>query len=241
VPVFIVGMPRSGSTLVEQMLASHPLVFGGGEVDALTDMGQKIGLFTSARPFPDSVPNWTGEQLQALAKGYLQRMRTLAAAPRIERITDKTLSNFRYVGLIAAILPNARIIQMCRDPIDTCLSCFSIQFKLTEFSYDLAELGRRHAACSRLMAHWRSVLPPGAILQIHYEQLVENFEHEARRIVAHCGLGWDDACLRFYDTQRPVRTASVVQVRQPIYRDSLRRWRPDDAALAPLLEALRSS
>jgi hypothetical protein len=129
---------------------------------------------------------------------------------------------------------------MCRDPVDTCLSCFSIQFKVTEFSYDLAELGRFHAACSRIMAHWHAVLPPGVMLSVHYENLVENFETEARRIIAHCGLEWDDACLRFYETARPIRTASVVQVRQPVYRDSLHRWRPDDVTLKPLLDALRT-
>jgi len=148
------------------------------------------------------------------------------------------LSNFRYVGLIRLALPNARIIHMCRDPIDTCMSCFSIQFKALPFTYDLGELGRHYSAYARLMAHWQSILPPGAMLKVQYEHLVENFESEARRIITHCGLEWDDACLRFHETTRPVRTASVVQVRQPIYRHAVRRWRPEAEILRPLIEGL---
>jgi len=239
VPVFIVGMPRSGSTLIEQMLASHPNVFGAGEVDLFTASGRGLGLFTPGRPFPDSVPDWTDAELQALGRDYVSRMRALAAdQPSAERMTDKALSNFANVGLISLALPNARVIHLHRDPIDTCLSGFSIQFKALEYTCDLAELGRYYRAYSCLMAHWRAVLPPGLMLEVRYEDVVEDFEREARRIVAFCGLDWDAACLRFHETERRVRTASVAQVRQPVYRDSLRRWRPDQEALRPLLEAL---
>ena len=137
------------------------------------------------------------------------------------------------------MLPNARIIHVVRDPVDTCLSCFSKLFTVEQpFTYDLAELGRYHRAYQRLMAHWRAVLPTDVLLEVEYEALVENFEPQARRIVAHCGLEWDPACLEFYKTSRPVHTASMVQVRQPIYRSSVGRWRPDPALLRPLLQAL---
>ena len=142
--------------------------------------------------------------------------------------------------MVRLILPNARIIHVRRDPVDTCLSCFSKLFTgIQPFAYDLAELGRYYRAYERLMAHWREVLPPGVLLEVEYEALVEDFEPQARRIVAHCGLAWDPACLDFHRTSRPVRTASMVQVRQPIYRSSDR----DDGArmpalLRPLLDAL---
>jgi hypothetical protein len=243
VPVFIVGMPRSGSTLVEQILASHPHVYGVGEVEAFAEAGRDSGLFTPRRPFPESVPRWTEDHLRALGRGYVRRLHALAAGQAVhkpmQRITDKMLSNFRYVGLIRLALPNARIIHMCRDPIDTCMSCFSIQFKALPFTYDLGELGRHYSAYARLMAHWQSILPPRAMLKVQYEHLVENFESEARRIITHCGLEWDDACLRFHETARPVRTASVVQVRQPIYRHAVRRWRPEAEISWPLIEGLR--
>jgi hypothetical protein len=135
-------------------------------------------------------------------------------------------------------LPNARLIHIRRQPIETCLSCFSIQFKTLPFTYDLGELGRRYAAYERLMVHWRSVLPSKVMLEVQYENLVEDFESEARRIIAYGGLNWDDRCLRYHETARAVRTASVVQVRQPIYRDAIHRWRPDADALQPLLDGL---
>jgi hypothetical protein len=242
-PIFIVGMPRSGSTLLEQALASHAEVFGAGESIDFTDAGSRIGLFTPTKPFPDSVPDLTDAQLGDLAREYLSyllRTEGLQSSRRsIQRVTDKTLSNFQFLGLISMALPDARVIHIRRDPVDTCLSCFSQRFRTQFFTSDLGELGRYYRAYSRLMDHWRSVLPPGFMLEIQYENVVTNFESELRRIVAFCGLDWDDACLRFYETARPIRTASSVQVRRPIYQESLRRWRPDPEALRPLLEALQ--
>lgn len=241
-PIFIVGMPRSGSTLVEQILASHPSVLGAGEHDAFFEAIRATGLQTRNRPFPDSVPAWTDQQLHTIGDNYLRQVHALAAdaqrTPPIRRITDKMLSNFRYVGLIHLVLSNARIIHTRRDPIDTCLSCFSLLFEKLAFAYDLGELGRRYSAYARLMQHWHALLPPNVILDVQYEDVVENPEAQARRIVAHCGLDWDDACLRFYEADRPVRTASVVQVRQPVYRNSVGKWRPDEATLRPLLKGL---
>ena len=149
--------------------------------------------------------------------------------------------NFCFVGLIRLIQPNARIIHVLRDPVDTCLSCFSKLFSTEQsFTYDLAELGRFHRAYQRLMAYWRVALPAGAMLEVQYEALVQDFAAEARRIVDPCGLPWDEACLEFYKSPRPVHTASMSQVGQPVYRSSVGRWRPDRALLRPLLEALEA-
>ena len=233
-PVFIIGMPRSGSTLVEQMLASHPKVFGGGERQDFSDALASI----AADPFPQFVPGLTADQLERLGAVYLERVSASATA---ERITDKMLANFCLAGLIHLALPNARLIHTRRDPVDTCLSCFTLLFGAEQpFAYDLGELGRYYRAYARLMKHWREVLPEGVMLDVQYEELVGDFEPQARRIVAHCGLEWDDACLAFHQTQRVVRTASVTQVRQPIYRSSVGRWRPADAVLRPLLDTLTS-
>ena len=173
-----------------------------------------------------------------MGAAYVEAMRPLA--PAAVRIVDKSLGNFRFVGLIHLALPNARIIHVVRDPVDTCLSCFAQLFAegTQEFSFDLAELGRFHRAHTALMQHWRQVLPPGVMLQVNYEALVKRIEPEARRIVAHCGLEWNNACLAFHETKRPVRTASVAQVRQPVYQTSVGRWRPDPMQLQPLLDAL---
>ncbi len=237
VPIFIVGMPRSGSTLVEQILASHPQVSAGGERSDLREAMRSIGLDDPRSLYPEAVPSLTPEQLHRLAETYLARI--TAPAPDAAHVTDKTLANFCAAGLIHLALPNARIIHTCRDPIDTCLSCFGLLFSGDQpFAFDLGELGRYCAGYRKLMAHWRAVLPPGVMLDVHYESLVDDFEPQARRIIAHCGLEWNDACLAFYKTERPVRTASMVQVRQPIYRSSVRRWRPDDTVLRPLIDGL---
>lgn len=247
VPIFIVGMPRSGSTLVEQILASHPLVFGAGEVVAFRNTMRAAGVHTEALPFPHSVPGMTGAQLRDVGDRYLAAMQAMipddldpAQRARIQRITDKMLYNFRSVGLINLALPNARIIHTCRDPIDTCMSCFSLHFVNNPQMYELGELGRYYRAYTELMAHWRDVLPPDAMLDVHYEDLVADLEPNARQIIAHCRLDWDAACLSFHDTNRLVRTHSSVQVRQPVYRSSVGRWRPNEAVLQPLLDALGS-
>lgn len=237
-PVFIVGMLRSGTSLVEQILASHPHVFGAGEVDYFADAVNRLcGSAPTPLGLGDEVPIVVGAQLRQLGTAYLARIS--AAAPVAQRITDKMTQNFRFAGLIHLALPNARIIHCRRNPIDTCLSCFSKLFDgYHPYAYQLEELGRFYRGYERLMEHWRSVLPQGVMLDVDYEDLVTDFELHARRIVAHCDLEWDDRCLAFYKTQRPVPTASMAQVRQPIYRRSIGRWRPYETMLGPLLEAL---
>jgi tetratricopeptide (TPR) repeat protein len=235
-PVFVVGMPRSGSTLVEQVLASHASVFGAGERLELPQAVDRLARH-GALPFPEAVWTLAETELRRMGAAYVAALRPLA--PDALRITDKMLANFHFVGLIHLILPRARIIHVIRDPVDTCLSCFSKLFSFEQrFTYDLAELGRFHRAYQRLMAHWRAILPAQVLLEVHYERLVADLGTEARRIVAHCGLPWDDACLAFHETSRPIHTASVTQVRQPIYHGSVGRWRPDAALLRPLLEGL---
>lgn len=234
VPVFIVGMPRSGTTLVEQVLASHPLVFGAGE---RPDFGRVSGCGYGPAPIPFDPASLSSADLRGIAGRYLERL--LPRAPLAKRITDKLPLNFRLIGLIHLALPNARIIHVCRDPMDTCFSIYSKLFlDNVGFAYDLGELGRYCAAYQALMAHWRTVLPEGVMLDVQYEAVVGNLEQEARRIVAACGLEWDERCLKFHETARDVRTASAAQVRRPIYRSSVGRWRPYKDHLRPLSNAL---
>lgn len=238
VPVFIVGMTRSGTTLIEQILASHPQVFGAGELLLLDQAAGAIRDALPGRPpFPDMMLEMAPDHFRTLAKFYVDRIGR--QAPGAARVTDKMTVNFLFVGLIHLMLPNATIIHAVRDPVDTCLSCFSINFsKPHPHTYDLAELGRYYRRYRQLMAHWHSVLPPGRILDVHYEELVGEVESVARRIVSHCGLEWDARCLDFHRSERPIRTASAAQVRKPIYKDAVGRWRKYEALLGPLLAEL---
>jgi len=238
VPVFIVGMTRSGTTLIEQILASHPQVFGAGELLLLDQAAGAIRNALPGRPpFPQMMLDMSPDQFGILAKLYLDHI--VRRAPDAARVTDKMTVNFLFVGLIHLMLPNATIIHAVRDPVDTCLSCFSTNFtKPHPHAYDLAELGRYYRHYRQLMAHWHDVLPPGRILDVHYEELVEDVEGVARRIVLHCGLEWDLRCLDFHLIKRPVRTASAAQVRKPIYKDAVGRWRKYEAVLGPLLAEL---
>ncbi len=239
VPVFIVGTSRSGTTLIEQILASHPKVFGAGELREMSTCSARIrggeGVF-----FPEAMPRLGADELRGVGASYVVAVRRRApAAAGAERITDKMPGNFILAGLIHLALPNARIISARRDLRDVAFSCFSLQFGVGhEYTYDLAELGRFCRAYAELMEHWRTVLPAGAMLEVQYEELVADFEPQARRIVAYCGLEWDDACLSFYETKRSVRTSSMLQVRQPIYHSSIGRWRPHEGRLQPLLREL---
>jgi tetratricopeptide (TPR) repeat protein len=236
-PVFIVGMPRSGTTLVEQVLASHPLVFGAGEIGDLEVAVAAVGSSEDGQQFPEAIGSMTGEQLRRIGTYY--RDRVAARAPAALRITDKLLTNFRLVGLIHLALPNARIIHVRRQPADTCLSCFFSLFGgYLPFTYDLAELGRYYRAYAGLMAYWRSVLPKDAMMEVRYEDLVADFPAHARRLVAYCGLEWDERCSTFYETRRPITTSSAAQVRRPIYQDAVGRWRPYEHLLGPLLDML---
>jgi hypothetical protein len=230
-PVFVVGMPRSGTTLVEQVIASHPMARGAGELKRLHALVETI------EDFPGSVSDLTDSRLKALGEDYLAYVTPMAVGRA--RIVDKMPSNLIYCGVIRLILPQARIVHCRRDPVDTCLSCYTKLFAGEQsFTYDQRELGQYHRAYQALAAHWRDTLPASHFLEVDYEAIVADLEGQTRRILEFLGLPWDEACLRFHETQRPVRTASVNQVRQPLYATSVGRWRRHAEQLGPLLQAL---
>ena len=233
VPIFVLGMPRSGTTLTEQIIASHPDVYGAGELPDMPMISQHT--VAGVKGFPDSVLKLDRVNLSKWADDYVVRLRQ--RAPDARYITDKLPDNFRFIGLIHVMLPNAKIIHVNRNPVDTCLSCFTTLFK-PKYTYDLAELGRYYVDYARLMDHWRSVLPAGAFLEVQYEDVVADQERQARRMIDFCGLEWNDACLDFHKNKRSVNTASMTQVRRPIYKSSMERWRPYEKYLGPLLDAL---
>lgn len=234
VPVFVIGMPRSGTTLVEQIIASHPQAFGDGEQMYLHYL---LGQDLAGAQFPAHFAGVPNEALRRMGALYVTRLR--GDAPGAARIVDKLTANFMLCGLIHLILPNAKIIHVQRDPLDTCLSCFSNLFSQNiDYSYDLGELGRYYRAYEALMAHWHRVLPEGTILDVSYEVLVGDFANEARHIVAYTGLAWDEACLSFHRAKRAVHTLSAAQVRQPLYQTAAGRAAPYAPWLEPLRRAL---
>ncbi len=234
-PVFFVGMPRSGSTLLEQILASHPAVSAAGEVTYLPQAVSQI--LAAPAGFGDNLEALTHDKLAAIARVYLTRLEHHSLAR--PRVTDKLLANALLVGVIHLAMPNAKIIHCVRDPVDTCLSCFTRSFGARmPFTNDLSTLGRYYRAHTALMAHWREVLPPDAFIDMRYEDVVGDLEGEARRLIAFCGLEWDDRCVRFHETSRAVNTSSMAQVREPLYSRSTGRWRKYETHLGPLIEAL---
>ena len=236
-PIFIVGMPRSGTTLIEQILASHSRVFGAGELTEMEHITAAIGKTVDTDlDFPESTVGLSARDLDRFGQAYVERLRQ--HAPDHAHVTDKMTLNFRFIGLIRAMLPNARIINCVRDPVDTCMSCFQHLFAGDlKFTYDLAELGRYYRLYDRLMRHWRAVLP-GVVFDIRYEDIIADQERWTRRLLEFCGLPWEDACLNFHETERAVFTVSSTQVRQPIFSDSIGRWKHYESHLTPLLEAL---
>lgn len=237
VPVFVLGMPRSGTTLTEQIIASHPEVFGAGELRDLMEVVQQP-VRTGQRPgFPEHLAGLTRETAAAWGADYVARLRR--RAPSARRITDKMPANYLALGLIPLMLPDARIIHVKRDPVDTCLSCFTRLFnRHQDATYHLHELGRHYANYARLMQQWRAVLPAPTFMDVQYEDIVADMEGQARRLIDWVGLDWNDACLDFHKTKRNIRTASVTQVRQPIYTSSVARWRNYEKYLGPLLDGL---
>ncbi len=244
VPILIFGMPRSGTTLVEQVLAAHPEVHAGGELSAYTP--KEVGMFELALRSQKwiegaddvlGIPSNLPETLRKIGVRYARYVESLA--PAAARVTDKWPLNFKYVGIAHLALPNARLIHVRRDPVDTCFSCFTTLFSGDlPFARDLTELGHYYRAYEKLMDSWRSALPPGAMLEVLYEDFVTDFETNARRLIAYCGLEWDEKCLDFWAAKRPVRTASATQVRQRLYDRSIGRSQPYLEFLGPLSAAL---
>jgi tetratricopeptide (TPR) repeat protein len=237
-PVFIVGMPRSGSTLVEQILQSHSKTFGAGEIKVLSrQLGVLRDRFPSIPKFPAMVGKLDPETYASIAEGYLNEV--AGTAGNADRVTDKLLTNYFFVGLIHLLFPNAKIINTRRNPVDTCLSAYTKLFKDDmPHSYDFGELGRYYRRYDDLMQHWEKVLPPGVLTTVQYEEVTEDLEGNARRLLDHIGLEWEEACLSFHKSERAVKTASVVQVRKPVYKSSVERWRRYGSQLQPLLDSL---
>jgi tetratricopeptide (TPR) repeat protein len=235
-PIFIVGLPRSGSTLVEQVLASHSQVDGTGELPEIIEIARRLsGKRRPADPsrYPDVLQQLDAAQLRELGQEYIERTRIQRRdAPYF---IDKMPNNFPHIGLIHLILPNAKIIDTRRHPMASCFSAYKQLFATGQnFSYDLGELGRYYADYVALMAHWDRVLP-GVVLRVFYEETVRDTEAAVRRLLDYCGLPFEQGCLRFYETERAVRTASSEQVRQPIYHAAVEHWRHFE----PQLEELR--
>lgn len=233
-PVFIVGMPRSGTSLVEQILSTHPHVFGAGEREDMRRITRQISTQLDCS-YPGFTPRLDPSLLTPIARDHIQTLRGLDA--KALRITDKMPTNFLYLGLISLLLPNCRIIHCLRDPRDTCLSCYFHDFVGHPYSYDLGHLGTYYRQYRILMDHWKQVLDI-PILEVHYEQLVKETEGVCRQILEFCQLDWDPVCLSFYRSNRVTKTASGKQVKQPIYTTSMSRYRHYQAHLDPLLEAL---
>jgi tetratricopeptide (TPR) repeat protein len=227
-PVLVVGMPRAGTTLIEQIIASHPRAHGAGELGFWAYAVRKHPHIVAAEP--------PGEALsRKLAEGYL---RTLSAnAAHASRVVDKAPFNSDYLGLIHSVLPNARVIYVRRDPIDTCLSCYFQDFPpALNFTLDLSDLKHYYREHQRLVTHWHSVLPPDRLLDVPYAGLVADQERWTRRILEFVGLEWDERCLAYHTATRPVLTTSYYQVRQRLYDTSVGRWRNYKKFIGPLLE-----
>lgn len=233
--VFIVGMPRSGTTLTEQIISSHPGVFGCGELPGID--GIKAELIKKNNPsslaFPDLLTTLPEEYLQEIAEAYLAAINQLFPGNHA-RLVDKLPHNFLNIGLIALLFPNAAIINVKRDPMDNCLSIYFQKFlRGHPYAYNLLDIGHQYSLYSNLMIHWHSVLP-ARILDIQYENLIADPEYWSRKLIEHIGLEWDDACLAPQQLARTVKTASHWQVRQPIYKTSVQRWRNYEKYLGPL-------
>ncbi|TIL31786.1 sulfotransferase [Mesorhizobium sp.] len=236
-PVFVVGMPRSGTTLTEQICASHPDIHGAGELSKLSRVANAIGLKTSsAGDLNQPITSITEDLSRTLAEEHLSYLR--ARAPAALRVVDKTPHNFELIGLIGLLFPNARIIHCRRDAIDNCVSCFVLKFsEAHSYNTDLNTLGLYYREYDRLMRHWNEVFP-GLIFENRYETLVDDQEAQSRRLIDYLGLPWDDACLRFFDRNGSVNTPSRWQVRQPIYKSSVKRWKNYENEIQPLIQSL---
>jgi len=236
-PIFIVGLPRSGSTLIEQILASHSQVDATHELPEVGRLIQQINREQTGKvAYPEAVRDFDADAWAKLGREYLNATRRYRhGAPHF---MDKNPNNFASIGLISLALPNARIINARRHPLDTCLSCYKQLFARGQpFTYDLVEIAEYYLEYDRMMAHWHAVLP-GRVLDVLYEDVVADLEGQVRRMLEFCGLPWEDACLRFHETERAIRTASSEQVRRPIYDSSIGIWRHYERELAPLIDVL---
>ena len=232
-PIFVVGMPRSGTTLAEQILSSHPRVHGAGELPYIPRIA--INVLPQAQTYPACLDQLTLEKVNWLAQLYLRRLRT--SAPGALRVVDKMMFNYEHLGLIQLLFPQARVVHCVRHPLDTCLSIYFRDIAGLPENRDLASLGRRYRGYRELMARWQETLAL-RIFTLRYEALVAEPERTVRELLAFCGLDWDDGCLRFHESRRHVQTYSYHQVRQPLYRGSVGRYKAYERHLGPLKTVL---
>lgn len=235
-PIFIVGMPRSGTTLVEQMLSMLPGVAAAGELPDIGVLARALEVMLSNTSPANDITQLSRERCDVLAQRYLDKLN--GKYPQAVRVTDKMPQNFMYLGMIALLFPMARVIHCVRDPLDTCLSCYFQKFTGDHpYAYDLANLGAYYRQYQRLMIHWEEILDI-PIFEVRYEDMVGNPDKLGRAMVEFCGLKWDERCLEFYKGERLAATASFQQVRQPIYSGSIGRWQHYEEYLQPLKDAL---
>ena len=238
-PIFILGMPRSGTSLVEQILSSHNKVYGAGELYDLRQTILTSNPKVAYHRFPDYLDQLDWNEFAQFGINYVKCLREYSHDARY--ITDKIPANFLYIGMIKLILPNAKVIHCQRNPIDTCLSCFKNRFALGHrFSYNLQELGKYYQLYKQLMSHWNDVLPD-YIFHFQYEDLIADQEKQTRLLLEYCGLEWEESCLLFHQTERLVRTMSSPQVRRPLYSDSVGLWRKYEGQLQPLISILTAT
>lgn len=239
-PIFVIGMPRSGTTLVDRILSSHPRVHSAGELQNFPAVLKRASGSRTPQMFDeDTIRRAANPDWRRLGEAYLASTRP--GTGHTPHFIDKLPHNFLYAGHIARALPRAKLVCLRRGPLDTCVGNFRQLFALSspyyDYSFDLLDTGRYYLLFDRLMAHWRESMP-GRILEVRYEDIVEDQEGSTRLLLEHCGLPWDPACLRFEENAAPVSTASAVQVRSPIYRSSLQRWKRYEAHLGPLRQLL---
>ena len=235
-PVFIVGLPRSGTTLTEQILASHSQVHGAGELNCAREGFESLPAVTDGATSLEALACLSPSIGQQLSHWHLARLQELA--PNANRVVDKMPDNYLFLGWLYTLFPQAKFIHCRRDLRDVAVSCWMTNFRNIRWAADRDHIAARFHDYHRLMAHWRALLP-ASLLEVDYEETVANLETVARRVVAWCGLEWEASCLAFHQTSRPIRTASVTQVREPVYTRSVARWKNYELTLGQLFERLR--